>query len=132
MDDERDGGVNLQHSRELLPTIGRLLRWRGLQEWLSSSSEFAAGYFSRQLCVAFIPGEVVQEGTYAGAVLILREVHRSRPEGGRTSPFITLRPRRIQSSTCMSPVHLCHRQKKGGGLRTASRPQGSFSPILAH
>lgn len=92
MDDARDRDVDLQHSRELRSTIGRLLRWRGLQEWLSSSLGFAAGYFSRQLCVAFIPGEVVQEGTYAGAVLVLRGMHRARPEGGRTSPFITLRP----------------------------------------
>lgn len=66
MDDGRDRDVDLRHSRELLPTIARPLRWRGLQEWLFSSLGFAAGYLSRQVCVACIPGEVVQEGTYAG------------------------------------------------------------------
>lgn len=49
MDDGRDVDVDLQHSLGLLPTTGRLLRRRGLQEWLSSSSEFAEGYYSISL-----------------------------------------------------------------------------------
>lgn len=49
-----------------------------------------------------------------------------------TSPFITLRPQAL-GNTCMStPSTYVIGRRATAGERTASRPQGSFSPILAH
>lgn len=50
-DDARDNVIDLQRSQELLPTIVRLLRWRELQESLSSSWGFVLSFSSTQICV---------------------------------------------------------------------------------
>lgn len=120
--------MDLQHSQGLPPTIVPLLRWREMQEWLSSSLGVMLSFPLHNYAWRFVKLSWSREGTYVGTVPVLHEVAPGPTRTRMDKPVYKHTDSGFPLTHACAPVHLCRKQK---GEKTASRLRGSFSPILA-